>query len=162
MQPSPSGRLRARRFSSASARARYYRLLDRVEAAVAAPSTRRADLTVEQLAKKDFRRLRKRGRRMRFSSRPWRRHRSCREGSVRLERERWATTRTCEPGRGGRPRLQAKFVTARELLLERLRLRRALRVRRVRPARGWTSGPGRHARARALAALAAVLRRRAP
>jgi CHAD domain-containing protein len=44
--------------------ARYYRLLDTVEAAADAPPTRRDDVEIEQLARKDFRRLRKSGRRL--------------------------------------------------------------------------------------------------
>src|SRR5262249_28196613 len=44
---------------------RYYRLLDALEGAAAALPTRRDDMTVEQLAAKEFRRARKRGRRLR-------------------------------------------------------------------------------------------------
>jgi CHAD domain-containing protein len=44
--------------------ARYYRLLDTVEAAAAAPPTTRADVEVDKLARKDFRRLRKSARRL--------------------------------------------------------------------------------------------------
>jgi CHAD domain-containing protein len=43
---------------------RYHRLLDSVEEAADAPRARRDDLKVEQLARKDFRRLRKSGRRL--------------------------------------------------------------------------------------------------
>jgi CHAD domain-containing protein len=48
--------------------ARYYRLLDEVEAAAAAPPTRRDAVDVGRLARKDFRRLRKRGRRLQSQS----------------------------------------------------------------------------------------------
>jgi CHAD domain-containing protein len=48
--------------------ARYYRLLDTVEAAAAAPPTRRDDIKVGRLVRKDFRRLRKRGRRLESQS----------------------------------------------------------------------------------------------
>jgi CHAD domain-containing protein len=47
---------------------RYYRLLDIVEAAAAAPPTRRDDSAVGRLARKEFRRLRKRGRRLESQS----------------------------------------------------------------------------------------------
>jgi len=43
---------------------RYYRLLDAVESAAEAPPTRRNDLALEDLAAKEFRKLRKRGRRL--------------------------------------------------------------------------------------------------
>ncbi len=42
---------------------RYYRLLDTLEAAIEAPRARRSDVPVEKLARKEFRRFRKRARR---------------------------------------------------------------------------------------------------
>jgi CHAD domain-containing protein len=48
--------------------ARYYRLLDTVESAASALPTRRDDIKVGRLVRKDFRRLRKRGRRLESQS----------------------------------------------------------------------------------------------
>ncbi len=47
---------------------RYYRLLDTVEAAAAAPPTRRDDVKLGRLVEKEFQRLRKRGRRLESQS----------------------------------------------------------------------------------------------
>jgi CHAD domain-containing protein len=83
--------------------ARYYRLLDTVEAAAAAPPTRRDDITLGRLARKDFRRLRKRGRRLESQS-----DAELHKTRIRGKRARYAAE-LAEPSRGKKAR---RFIDA--------------------------------------------------
>jgi CHAD domain-containing protein len=65
---------------------RYHELLDAVEAAAEAPQTRRSDLTLEALAAKEFRKLRKRGRGLAAME-----DRRLHKTRIRVKRARYAT-----------------------------------------------------------------------
>jgi CHAD domain-containing protein len=83
--------------------ARYYRLLDELESATRGPRVRRSDISLSRLAGREFKRLRKRARRLNWASTDADLHRT----RIFCKRARYATE-FAEPDMGKRARRVAK------------------------------------------------------
>jgi CHAD domain-containing protein len=87
--------------------ARYYRLLDELEAAARGPRVRRSDIALARLARHEFTRLRKRARRLNWASTDAELHRT----RILCKRVRYAAE-FAEPDLGSRARRVAERATA--------------------------------------------------